>query len=50
MDGSGVYGQKYTSDGSRDGDEFLINTQTDHDQEDNPLSQLGGCQFHLFLQ
>ncbi|MFK7926319.1 MAG: hypothetical protein AB8H47_30510, partial [Bacteroidia bacterium] len=31
-DGWGIYGQRYTSGGTLDGSEFLINTTTDHDQ------------------
>jgi hypothetical protein len=43
-DGSswGAYGQRFNADGSRDGDEFLINTHTDVQQEEVRVAALTG--------
>jgi len=41
----GVFGQKFNADGSADGDEFLVNSNTDWDQQFSAVSGLEGGGF-----
>ena len=49
-DGHGVYGQRYAADGTEEGDEFRVNTETTNDQKNPSVAHLGNGKFVVAWQ